>query len=48
MVFPSHERNPNTAIRKADRIPWLREGIYLQSADKMATLGESILLKAEI
>jgi len=36
--FTFHKRNLNTAIRKADRIPWPREQIDLQPADLRATL----------
>lgn len=41
VVLPSHERNPNTAIRKADRNPCIREKIHSQSADLRATLKEN-------
>lgn len=41
VVLPSHKRNPNIAIRRADRILRLREQIHLQPADPRTTLEES-------
>lgn len=41
VVLLSHKINPNIAIREADRIPGLKEQIYLQPADLRATLEES-------